>query len=1086
MRQSVQALGDTISDRRMKLGVVQTAHDLDCSVEELVGMKIDCPTDKLGQIIGKNGKKVKELMNKTNVVVDIERRQGAVRVIGTVDAVSEAQANLKSVIDRHQQLLDAPPHLIAYLSSKGIEALKELKERHPDVSFVVKRDANEIPVEGLPEDIASFARDLATLSVEQKTIVVASSALPAVIGRKGSVIEQLVAAHQATIQVVGGNSEKSDGDDATITVSGPVANIEAALEDIQSIIDREEVREESIRLDPVVQKYLSVRSTPGLQSLYTALNEATEPAIPTDKCTVSFAENTCKIKGKRKYMLKAIEAAEKLFQDLESAVVRISVDPDRVGRILGKGGENIKALTAKYPQVVLSVSKDEISILGQNKGDAESLRDSLSEIIAKNAVRRFQIDRPVGSFMNVFVKLLAAIKAAGFDESVTCTPLKESTTILVRGEVSDLERVASLLEGVLDENCFSKLPIDEEDIRAVLVGGKSSKLVEIEREKSVLMHLDQKKCILEVSGTKDAVGSAISELKAFLYGCDDFAVEKIPIQKKSVPIIVGRKGARKKEMEEEHGVVLTISSDDAFVTLRGPRDKIDLCRIEIKKSILKARQSESVPLSPEEYKVVKGSRIIHRAIKPLGVQVEEKENELILVGAHSDICYAKDLLAEAVSGTYRSHVYLGEEIFTRVEKGQDPSFLKHIEDTSGASISFLADQKAVVIAGSKDKVIRTKDHFYRFLSFFLSSGICRMDVDGLGVTRMVKNGLIAEAIAKTDCNILLDRDVKAIILLGKNEQQTEEARKMLESEVTAAANLVSKVQLDESEDWLLSSFIGPKGRKVKVVRQDAKNCTIDVDPDLRTITISSEKEENVAEGRSLVERVLQELRDTNAFVTLSAAELPSFIGKKGKNIKEFRQRMNVQIDVLPDDRLHLTGDKDELEKAQSEIMEWLQKREEERKEAAALLTLHVERENIPVVIGTKGETVNSLQKEFGCRIDIDRESCLVTIRGRSAENRQSVRDKIETILSQKDEKEQLGSEPACEQGIQEVSNAGEPGIETKNNDAKIEAQEGDAKTSDGVLRPSLSFEEMVSKCDWDADASNNVDDADGDNVVVSK
>ena len=56
-----------------KLSKIKLANKLNCLVEELTTLVVDCPQSKLGTIIGKNGTMMKQLCDKCNVTMDVQK-----------------------------------------------------------------------------------------------------------------------------------------------------------------------------------------------------------------------------------------------------------------------------------------------------------------------------------------------------------------------------------------------------------------------------------------------------------------------------------------------------------------------------------------------------------------------------------------------------------------------------------------------------------------------------------------------------------------------------------------------------------------------------------------------------------------------------------------------------------------------------------------------------------------------------------------------------------------------------------------------------------------------------------------------------
>ena len=59
---------------------------------------MDCPKDKLGQVIGKGGSNIKKLENKTGCIVDIDKVQSQIHLQGNESSIKKAIADIENII----------------------------------------------------------------------------------------------------------------------------------------------------------------------------------------------------------------------------------------------------------------------------------------------------------------------------------------------------------------------------------------------------------------------------------------------------------------------------------------------------------------------------------------------------------------------------------------------------------------------------------------------------------------------------------------------------------------------------------------------------------------------------------------------------------------------------------------------------------------------------------------------------------------------------------------------------------------------------------------------------------------------------
>ena len=81
LRKAIQSQAHQIRQNRLLLQTLMTAQQLECQIEELQSMKLLCPANRVGRVIGKDGGNVKMLKEKHRVQIDLVKR-----VSGGVDS----------------------------------------------------------------------------------------------------------------------------------------------------------------------------------------------------------------------------------------------------------------------------------------------------------------------------------------------------------------------------------------------------------------------------------------------------------------------------------------------------------------------------------------------------------------------------------------------------------------------------------------------------------------------------------------------------------------------------------------------------------------------------------------------------------------------------------------------------------------------------------------------------------------------------------------------------------------------------------------------------------------------------------------
>jgi len=245
-----------------------------------------------------------------------------------------------------------------------------------------------------------------------------------------------------------------------------------------------------------------------------------------------------------------------------------------------------------------------------------------------------------------------------------------------------------------------------------------------------------------------------------------------------------------------------------------------------------------------------------------------------------------------------------------------------------------------------------------------------------------KSGAVAETVAETGAQIIVDRDLCAVLIFATDSAKVQKAKDALLAKIDNEKKLMFVLQLDESEDWLVSLILGKNGSQVNILRKET-GCKIDVSSQDHRITVAANDEELVSKAKTRLEEIIDKARRECVFVTIPDTHMPAFVGRSGSHITEFSEKYGVEVQVMKKgtSAVRLTGTEEAIMSAKSALVEWLGSREGKVQEEQAFVSVTLRKYQISSVIGTKGNTIRTLEREFGCKIDIDRQTSVVTVRG---------------------------------------------------------------------------------------------------------
>lgn len=1034
LRESLKEQREEILGLKVELNTVSTAVDLGCEVKDLLGKKIDCPIEKLGNVIGKKGKNVQSLMSTNRVNVDIARRQGDIRLIGTLGSLDAAVSSLDKVIQQKEENMELPAATHKYLTSSKITALSQLRDRHPDAYFSILRSNGEeapvttqIRIRGSPTDIQVFKNDVLGMNIVTSELHLTSRDAGLLVGKAGATIAGLVEGHQTTIDVQrpAKKGETVDAEELTkVTISGPSHNVSAAKAGILAMIEANKDCQVTVSIHPITRHVLLLNNGAGIQALYKKINEATKTARDADDAAfnsgmyaaVTFNDGGIVVAGKANAIHCAVAVVKEEVSRIEFMLTKIEVDPSVIPVIIGKSGQGIKDLKSGSTTVFLDVDRQAslVAVCGLEKGEVDTVIQAVEALKANHQVQRLRLECDEGSATNSFVAQFRHIARSSVMKEVKDLAFMVSDDvtkqIVLRGKPHNVAKAAALINAFVEQNFMEELVVSAEDLSALLTGGKVSKIVDLAASAGVNIRTDRDRNAVIAKGEKEKVIIAMKAVREFLYGSADFAVNKIPLSSgELIGVVIGKGGKNKADLQEKFpSVTIIVHPAEAAITLRGQRQQVEQCTVAIMSLVLSVSISRSTDLSENQLKVVNKTKFNRRIgqIVPVQAILSTEKNNITFRGSSADVHFALSLLKEELEGVFESRLQIGSALFQKLNDAcRNPSHVDRIERQSGARVSLECETEYVVLTGKRETVKQAKIDLLTFFDFLFGSNMCRCDIPGLIFALVAKPNFVAEVAATTGAQVIVDRDLSSILIFSSEADKVKKGSTMINAKLSDVKHQVYVLQLEASEDWLVSSIIGKSGNGIKKLRRQT-GCSIEIESKERRLIVSANDTELVTKARQFLNELVETSRRECVYISIPQQFMPAFVGRSGSKIREFSEKHEVEVQVMKHqgNAVRITGKEDKVAHAKMDLDEWLRGRAEVQKDAEGERTIRLKANQIPAVIGAKGATIRSLEREFGCKIDIDRKSCIVTVKGGSTGKRVALLEKIDSIIADEPEK----------------------------------------------------------------------------------
>lgn len=1063
-----EGLNDTFTgtdEIQTALEKVKLAKKLDCGADELSKKEIDCPKDKLGMVIGKNGTMIKQIQDTCKVAIAVNNDK-KIEITGRQISIECAMKEIERIVRMEEEKIVLEKSLRDYLTSKYVNVIQKLREKYTTSFIDVSRSDGKLVIQGSPEEVAEVKAKVFGIRLVSKKRLLAGREAYIIVGRKGSTIERLCTEHMIPIEL-----SKVDATESNATFIGPSDLVEAALKDVENLINDNREVEAIVNISPVMKNILLAEGGRHIKAMQAKLVES----IPDGNCYLSINSDYATkdrpellVKAKQLMVSEALQfVLDVLKKEFEKLVVKCTVDPYIVSRIIGKGGETIKKITGGKPFFLeVDKSSGDVTYGATSAEGVAELRKHIDEIIDMNSILRIKADsanlnRQFREFNRSRVKQeLNGVCWFDIDEGASC--------YVIRGKKEDIDKGKVLLDDFILNNQFAEVPITDEDREALLVGGRKSKIVQFSEENDVKLHIDRASFCVLVRGLQEKVDETAKKLNQFLNGGNGLSVMKFTLNEQVVGIVIGKGGKTRQQLEQKYdGVSINISRAHV-VTIRGPTQVVTDCRVEIAKMVASARVTQSISISEEQKISLEKKEYAKKIFQQMPVNLTTSDEKIVVKGTFYDVRDAISLLNEMMTGEYKTSIELDASQFAKVRNtARDPSHFERMGSACGAKVELDLTAGSIAISGRRSNAKKAKDQVYGFLDFMFPNELNRLKITKPLYMSVGQASSLAEISAEAGgVAIYLDRDLSLIVIRSIDEDKVNKATELVKEKIKEAERLAYVFEIRASDSWIIPIIIGKRGASITVLRSKYPGCKIDISKESRTITIVGESDELVQDIREAVLAAIEKARQENVFVTIQNSDIPSFLGKGGSHVKELSAKYGVVIQSMKrrQNNFKINGEMSKVNGAKEAIDKWIEMREK----ANAALEMTLEREqDIAAIIGQKGTVARSIEEEYKCRIDVDKKSLVVTIRGPSEEKREAALSKMkELIVSYNNErtaraaaaKEQrentdLSTTKDDDNGMKTVSTESLVLSKNENFDSDVMGSEEDRKKSQFPIKP---------------------------------
>lgn len=721
---------------------------------KIMTFPLEIPCEQHRFILGKKGAGLKDIFDKTNVVVRIptqEENLSVIQVMGETDKIGEAitmiykMANAVTVVQ-----IPAARWMQSQIRGDHNSRLESWRTNHPDVRVTLRED--HIALEGPPEEVKQIRSAIQEVldGLNKRNITCVE------VDIEPQYYKQLIGKSQNRLNEIQEQTSceiKFPYDEGRIVqIMGTKENAEKAR---QMLVERAQKlsSEHTIETSIDPKHYPQLIGTKGknLEEIRTKFHniQITFPEVNGKSDKVVLHGNKEDVEQCSKYL-------QQKFKDLFNAEIAV---PKRLyPMLIGKGGANIQRLREKVPDVRIDMpsiddTKESTPLrLSGKKTDVEKARKLLEEHIAQlntsmeNSVEQtISIDPKWHSRFFVNKRKLLTDLQQQYGDMLIKIPERtlNSDQVILRGPKETLDQVRKRLEELIDtwENTTTKEMTIPHRHHGYLLAHGGAQIQPIQKDFNVQIKFpprpsnskddqqqqqqesnvdEHQQDIVRITGRSDDIDRAIVALEKVIPMETSF---DIPFEGHGS--LVGKGGANLQALNKQYPLVQItfppMNSSQNTISLKGQRDQVEAVQKELQESYDKYqtdRQARSFEvrfsIKPEYRALILGARgkKINSLRQTYDVRIEVTHNTTP---------------STAIVPTPSATTNQDDETSTSDDQQAIPE--DNLVLPSETNSSNALNDIEVVIMGYEDKALACRDEILRLIKEFEAKITMEIEID---------------------------------------------------------------------------------------------------------------------------------------------------------------------------------------------------------------------------------------------------------------------------------------------------------------------------------------------------------------------
>lgn len=509
----------SIAEIEKVLDTVQLAKRLGCTTAELITREVHCSVKKMNGVC-LDVSRLLETAEERGVSITVDKVHGKFVIKGGTDSVNRAILEIEESINKVDVEVQLTEEQSLYLQQKSA-VLTELKSRYEGVRFDFLARFHRIVLTGGPSAVSKAKSALVEMAIVSKTHAgLNGKEVSIVVGKHGETMHELSTKHAVVMSLL---KEK----ETTLKVIGPPSNVDAALAEVTTLLFDNEQITESYTIDKLMKKELIQNSGASIKEFENSVSNAVECTVfLTIERNRDAQPSTLVVKCPRSAMDRAKTLVKKKILEFESNIESVSVSPELISVIIGKGGSKIESLQSLGAAVEVDKSGI-VKIYSRDETNRTAVKDAIQSIVDENQVTYVEIEKKSVGFL---------FGEAGKDTMSTVNELnvdvqasEGKSKLTVRGTKENIDRASALLKEFMAKNHVLEMEIHADDENLLFTGGEKSLLHNVEGKYGVKAVFRKERGVLQIRGEAEKTQACKKEVEEFLYGGEGFAVIKFKV-----------------------------------------------------------------------------------------------------------------------------------------------------------------------------------------------------------------------------------------------------------------------------------------------------------------------------------------------------------------------------------------------------------------------------------------------------------------------------------------------------------------------------------------------------------------------------